>query len=152
MLMGLLVAAKMLLTAPQSAIGVDRQGLRAGCGAPKSVATDFRAREPEGSQPDEVITLDWPELRVRLYRSAATQQVSLLGVTTTSDVLKLDGPVRIGASRHEVVRAMGEPIYEDDSQLIYSLMQEDPREPNQNVRIVFKDDRVVGFDWTYPIE
>jgi hypothetical protein len=144
----LMVAAKLLLTAPQSVVGVDRAKIEARFGRPDGVGTDFVANASEGPR-DRVVTLDWPQLRVRLYVSTETKAVSLLGVTTTSDVLKIDSPVRIGTDRGTILRELGGPIYEDEDQLVYSLTQEDPNAPNQTVRVVFKDDRVVGIDWTY---
>ena len=78
--------------------------------------------------------------------------VSLLGVTTTADVLKLDSPVHIGVDRGTVLRELGGPLYEDQDQIVYSLKEESDDLPNDTVRLVLQDDRVVGIDWTYPLE
>jgi len=145
----LMVAAKMLLTAPQSVVGVDRAKIEAKFGRPTGVGTDF-VPNPSGPR-DSVVTLDWPQLRIRLYVSTETKAVSLLGVTTTADVLKIDSPVRIGTDRGTILRELGGAMFEDQDQLIYSLTQDDPDAVNQTVRVVFKDDRVVGIDWTYPV-
>jgi hypothetical protein len=40
----------------------------------------------------------------------------------------------------------------DEDQIVYSLQQESGTLPNDTVRLVFKDDRVVGIDWTFPLE
>jgi hypothetical protein len=145
----LMVAAKLLLTAPRSVVGVDRAKIEAKFGRPDGVGTDF---VPSGSGPrDRVVTLDWPQLRIRLYVSTETNVVSLLGVTTTSDVLTIDSPVRIGADRGTILRELGGPLFEDEGQLIYALTQDDPDALRDTVRLVFKDDRVVGIDWTYPV-
>lgn len=148
----LLIAAKLFLSAPQSILGSERDKIQARFGAPGSVATDFRPSTTDTAPPDEVVTLDWPQLRVRLYRSETTKVVSLIGVTATSDVLGIDSPIRVGTGRSLVLREFGAPLYEDDDQLVYALTQADPRSPNQSVRIVLREDRVVGFDWTYPLE
>ena len=145
----LMVAAKLLLTAPQTIVGIDRAKIEAKFGRPDGVGTDF-VPNPSGPR-DRVVTLDWPQLRIRLYVSTETKAVSLLGVTTTSDLLKIDSPVKIGADRGTILRELGGPLFEDEDQLIYSLTQDDPDALNETVRVVFKDDRVVGIDWTYPI-
>ena len=145
----LMVAAKLLLTAPQTIVGIDRAKIEAKFGRPDGVGTDF-VPNPSGPR-DRVVTLDWPQLRIRLYVSTETKAVSLLNVTTTSDLLKIDSPVKIGADRGTILRELGGPLFEDEDQLIYSLTQDDPDALNETVRVVFKDDRVVGIDWTYPI-
>jgi hypothetical protein len=147
----LLVAANLLLTAPQSIVGADQGKIQARFGAPDSIATDFRPSSKQGAKPDDILTLDWPQLRIRLYVSAATNSVSLLGVTATSDVLKIDSPVHVGVDRGTVLRELGGPAYEDENQIVYALPQGQDKAPPPTVRIVFRDERVVGFDWTYPI-
>jgi len=72
-------------------------------------------------------------------------------VTTTSDVLEIDSPVHIGVDRGTVLRELGGPLYEDGDQIVYSLKEESDDLPNDTVRLVFRDDRVVGIDWTYPL-
>jgi len=146
----LMVAAKLLLTAPDSGIGVDRAKIEARFGRPESVGTDFRPHA-EGGPPDRVVTLDWLHLRIRLYVRPATNAVSLIGVTTTSDALKTGSAVHIGVDRGTVLRELGGPAYEDEYQVVYSMEQDDPDLAGQTVRIALRDDRVVGFDWTYPI-
>jgi len=146
----LMVAAKLLLTAPESSVGSDRAKIETQFGRPDSVGTDFRP-SPEGGAPDRVVTLDWPQLRIRLYVRPGRNAVSLLGVTTTSDVLKTGSAVHIGVDRGTVLRELGGPIYEDEVQVVYSMEQDDPELKGQTVRIALRDDRVVGFDWTYPV-
>jgi hypothetical protein len=75
----------------------------------------------------------------------------LLGVTATSDVLKIDSPVHVGVDRGTVLRELGGPAYEDENQIVYALPQGQDKAQPPTVRIVFRDERVVGFDWTYPI-
>jgi len=147
----LMVAAKLFLTAPQTAVGVDQGAIQERFGRPDAVGTDFRPKPKDGPA-DNVVTLDWPQLRIRLFVSPKNKSVSLLGVTTTSDVLKIDSPVHIGVDRGTVLRELGGPVLEDERQIVYSLQQEDPELPNQSVRIVFQDDRVVGIDWAYPAQ
>jgi len=147
----LLIAASLLLNAPQSIVGVDRDTIQARFGAPVSIATDFKPSPAPGDKPDGIVTLDWPQLRIRLYVPASGKSAALLGVTTTSDVLKIDSPVRIGVDRGTVLRELGGPTYEDENQLVYSLTQDVADAPNPTVRIVFHDDRVIGLDWTYPL-
>jgi len=147
----LLVAAKMLLTAPQATVGVDRKKMQAEFGRPESVGTDFKEAPKGGGPADTLVTLDWPNLRIRLYNYSQKHVAALVGVTTTSDVLKTGSAVRIGADRSTVLRELGAPFYEDEQQLVYSSTQDDPDAPNDTVRIVFRDDHVVGFDWTFPV-
>ena len=141
----LLVAAKLLLTAPHDAVGIDRVRIEARFGNPIGVGTDII---PAG----KLVTLDWSDLRIRLFESSETHAVQLVGVTTTADVLKFGSPVHIGVDRGTVLRELGGPAFEDEDQVVYSLNQESGIEPNDTVRLVFRDDRVVGIDWTYPIE
>jgi hypothetical protein len=148
----LLVAAKLLLMAPQSAVGTDRTRLEARLGTPSGVGTDLvAARRGEGTS-DRVVTLDWPDVRVRLYESPATRSVALIGVTVTKDLLAIDSPVHIGVDRGTVLYQLGTPAYEDDTQLVYSLQQESAALPNDTMRLVFRDGRVVGIDWTFPLD
>ena len=147
----LLVAAKLLLTAPQSAVGIDRSRIEARFGTPVGVGTDFIRATDDNPTAGRLVTLDWPDLRIRLFESTETHAVQLVGVTTTADVLKFGSPVHIGVDRGTVLRELGGPAYEDDDQIVYSLNQQSGIEPNDTVRLVFRDDRVVGIDWTYPI-
>ena len=147
----LMAAAKLLLTAPSAIVGVERAKIEAKFGAPHGIGTDYMP-DPSGTgAKDRIVTIDWPELRVRLYESAATKSVSLLGVTTTSDVLKIASPIHIGVDRSTVLRELGGPIFEDGDQIVYSLKEEDDSFPNDTVRLVFRNDLVVGIDWSYPI-
>lgn len=148
----LLVAAKLLLVAPRSAVGTDRARLEARLGAPSGVGTDLVAARRGDGATDRVVTLDWPDVRVRLYESQAKKSVVLIGVTVTKDLLAIDSPVRIGVDRGTVLYRLGAPAYEDENQVVYSLQQESAALPNDTLRIVFRDDRVVGIDWTYPLE
>jgi hypothetical protein len=147
----LMAAAKLLLTAPGSILGTERAKIEAKFGTPQGVGTDFMAAPAADGTKDRVITMDWPQLRIRLYESGATHSVQLLGVTTTADLLKIDSPVHIGVDRSTVLRELGGAVYEDADQIVYSLKEEDASLPNQTVRLVFRDDRVVGIDWSYPI-
>jgi len=147
----LMVAAKLFLTAPGSIVGVERAKIVARFGTPQSIGTDFMPQATASGVKDRVVTLDWPQLRIRLYEFGATSSVQLLGVTTTSDMLKIDSPIHIGVDRSTVLRELGGAAYEDDDQIVYSLREEDPSLPNQTVRLVFRDDRVVGIDWSYPL-
>jgi len=146
----LMVAARLLLTAPESSVGVDRAKIEARFGRPDSVGTDFRPNA-SGGLPDRVVTLTWPQLLIRMYVHPATNSVSLLGVTTTSDLVKTGSAVRIGVDRGTVLRELGGPAYEDENQIVYSMEQDDPDLKGQTVRIALRDDHVVGFDWTYPL-
>ena len=146
----LMVAAKLLLTAPESSVGVDRAKIEERFGRPDSVGTDFRGK-PEGGAPDRLVTLDWPQLRIRLYVRPGRNAASLLGVTTTSDLFKTGSAVHIGVDRATVLRELGGPAFEDEFQIVYSMEQDDPDLKGQTVRIALRDDRVVGFDWTYPL-
>jgi hypothetical protein len=147
----LMVAAKLFLTTPLENVGINRAKLEARFGRPSGIGTDYVPSPTHDGAKDNVVTLEWPELRVRLYVSSATNVVSLLGVTTTADVLELDSPVHIGVDRGTVLRELGGPLYEDENQIVYSLKEESDELPNDTVRLVFKDDRVVGIDWTYPL-
>src|SRR5882672_10242094 len=117
----LLVAAKLFLNAPLAIVGIDQAKIQAQFGKPDSVATDFRPSPANAGSTDRIVTLDWPQLRVRLYESAAKRSVSLLGVTTTADVLKIDSAVHVGVDRGTVLRTLGGPAYEDEDQVVYSL-------------------------------
>ena len=73
----LLVAAKLLLTAPTAILGTDRARIEARLGRPLGVGTDLmRNRHGEGTT-DRVITLDWPDIRVRLYEVPSAKTVSM---------------------------------------------------------------------------
>ena len=146
----LLVAAKLLLLAPQTQLGSDRTAIEARLGTPLGVGTDWMA-ERGRDRSDRIVTLDWPEIRVRLYESPATKSVALLGVTVTKDVLSIDSPVHVGVDRGTVLRELGGPAFEDQDQIVYSLQQENEAGPNYTMRMAIKDDRVVGIDWTYPL-
>ncbi len=148
----LMVAAKLLLTAPNSIVGIERARIEKKFGRPASIGTDFRPSPTLAGETDRVVTLDWPQLRVRLYESAATSAVALLSVTTTKDMLPADSPIHIGVDRGTVLRELGGPIYEDENQVVYSLQEEDRSLPNSTVRIVFENDRIIGLDWTFPLE
>ena len=144
----LLVAAKLLLMAPQKAVGADRAKIEARLGAPVSVGIDMMPRHDDGTV-DHVITLDWPDLRIRLYEVAASHTTTLIGVTTTKDLPGLDTPVGVGSDRGTILRELGGPAYEDRDQIVYALLQDGDDQPNDTVRFVFKDDRVIGIDWTF---
>ena len=133
----LMVAAKLFLTTPHEIVGIDRAKLEARFGKPVGVGTDYVPSPTRGGAKDNVVTLDWPDLRVRLHVSSATNVVSLLGVTTTADVLKLDSPIHIGVDRGTVLRELGGPLYEDEDQLVYSLKEDSDDLPNDTVRFVF---------------
>jgi len=148
----LMVAAKLFLTKPRTEVGINRAKLEARFGPPMGIGTDYVPSPTNAGTKDNVVTLEWPDLRVRLYVASATSIVSLLGVTTTSDVLKLDSPVHVGVDRGTVLRELGGPLYEDGDQIVYSLKEDGDDLPNDTVRLVFKDDHVVGIDWTYPLE
>ena len=145
----LMVAAKLLLTSPRAVVGTNRAKLEARFGRPSGVGTDFVPSPTTAGANDSVVTLDWPELRIRLYVSLAPNAVWLLGVTTTSDALTLDSPIHIGVDRGSVLRELGGPLYEDQDQIVYSLKEESDDLANDTVRLVFRDDRVVGIDGTY---
>jgi hypothetical protein len=146
----LVVAAKFLLTAPESIVGRDRAAIERRFGTPTGVGIDtVRDRRGDGAT-DHVVTLDWPDMRVRLY--AAPDTTSLIGVTVTKDLIKIDSPVHIGVDRGTVLRELGPPAYEDENQIVYSLQQDGASLPGDTLRLVFRDDRVVGIDWTYPLE
>jgi hypothetical protein len=148
----LLVAAKLLLMAPQSAVGTDRTRIEARLGSPTGVGTDLvPGRHGEGTT-DRVVTLDWPDVRVRLYESPAAKSVVLIGVTVTKDLPGIDSPVHIGVDRGTVLYRLGAPAYEDENQVVYSLQQESATLPNDTMRLVFRDDRVIGIDWTFPLD
>jgi hypothetical protein len=147
-----MAAAKLLLTAPGSLVGTERAKIEARFGTPVGVGTDFMGDPTAAGVKARVVTLDWPELRVRLYESADSKTVALLGVTTTSDILKIASPIHIGVERSAVLRELGGPVYEDRDQIVYSLREEDPALPNQTVRLVFRDNVVVGIDWFYPVD
>ncbi len=147
----LMVTAKLFLTTPRHDVGINRAKLEARFGRPLEVGTDYIPSPTDPGAKDNIVTLEWPELRVRLYVSSGTNTVSLLGVTTTSDVLELDSPVHIGVDRGTVLRELGGPLFEDADQIVYSLKEESDDAPGDTVRLVFRDDRVVGIDWTYPI-
>jgi hypothetical protein len=148
----LMVAAKLFLTTPRTNVGINRAKIEARFGRPVGVGTDYVPSPTKPEAKDNVVTLEWPDLRIRLYVDSATSVVSLLGVTTTSDVLKLDSPVHVGVDRGTVLRELGGPLYEDADQVVYSLKEESDDLPNETVRLVFKDDLVVGIDWTYPLD
>jgi len=148
----LMVAAKLFLATPRDNVGINRAKLEARFGRPLGVGTDYIPSPTNAGAKDNVVTLEWPELRIRLHVSSATNVVSLIGVTTTADVLKLDSPIHIGLDRGTVLRELGGPLYEDGDQIVYSLKEESDDLPNDTVRLVFKDDRVVGIDWTYPLD
>jgi hypothetical protein len=145
-----LVAAKLLLLAPQVQLGSDRATIEARLGTPLGIGTDWMA-ERGRDRSDRVVTLDWPDIRVRLYESPVTKSVALLGVTVTKDVLAIDSPVHVGVDRGTVLRELGGPAFEDKDQIVYSLQQEDATGPSSTMRVVFRDDRVIGIDWTYPL-
>jgi hypothetical protein len=147
----LLVAAKLLLLAPQKVVGTERAKIEARLGRPVSVGTDMTARREDGTV-DRVVTLDWQDLRVRLYEVPGAHTVSLIGVTTTKDLPGLDTPVGIGSDRATILRELGGPAYEDKDQIIYALRQDGDDQPNDTMRFVFKDDRVAGIDWTFRLE
>jgi hypothetical protein len=146
----LLVAAKLLLLAPQAQLGSDRAAIETRLGTPLGVGTDWMA-ERGRDRSDRVVTLDWPDIRVRLYESPATKSVVLLGVTVTKDVLSIDSPVHVGVDRGTVLRELGGPAFEDQDQIVYSLQQESTGGPNYTMRVVLQNDRVIGIDWTYPL-
>jgi hypothetical protein len=148
----LLVAARLLLTAPLDKVGIDKGTMQARFGAPQSVSTDYYPSPAAPGLKNDVVTLDWPQLRVRLHVDGGTQAVTLLGVTATADVLKIDSPVHIGVDRGTVLRELGGPLYEDEIQIVYGLSADPTDRTNPTVRIVFKGDRVVGLDWTYPVQ
>jgi hypothetical protein len=148
----LMVAAKLFLSTPRSNVGINRAKLETRFGPPTGIGTDYVPSPTNAGAKDNVVTLDWPDLRVRLYVASATNVVSLLGITTTSDLLELDSPVHIGVDRGTVLRELGGPLYEDGDQVVYSLKEENDDLPNDTVRFVFKDDHVVGIDWTYILE
>src|SRR4029077_7972396 len=102
----LMVAAKLFLTTPRSDVGINRAKLEARFGQPVGVGTDYVSSPTNPGTKDNVVTLEWPNLRIRLYVASATSVVSLLGVTTTSDVLELDSPVHIGVDRGTVLREL----------------------------------------------
>ncbi|HEX4822799.1 MAG TPA: hypothetical protein VFV19_00640 [Candidatus Polarisedimenticolaceae bacterium] len=144
----LLVAAKLLLLAPQKVVGTERAKIEARLGQPSSVGTDMSPKKEDGSV-DRVVTLDWADLRVRLFESPSSHTVALLGVTTTKDLPGLDTPVGVGSDRGTVLRELGGPAYEDQDQIVYALQQDGDDQPNDTMRFVMKDDRVIGIDWTF---
>jgi hypothetical protein len=148
----LLVAAKLLLLAPETVVGTERAKIEARLGTPSGVGTDLMAGLRGGGATDRVVTLDWPDVRVRLYESPSTHTVTLIGVTVTKDLPGIDSPVHIGTDRGTVLRELGGPAYEDADQIVYALRQESGALPNDTVRLVLKDDRVIGIDWTFPLE
>jgi hypothetical protein len=148
----LMLAAKLFLTTPRENVGINRAKLESRFGPPVGIGTDYVPSPTKTGVKDNVVTLEWPELRVRLYVSSSTNVVSLLNVMTTADVLELDSPVHIGVDRGTVLRELGGPLYEDRDQIVYSLNEESDDLPNDTVRFVIQNDRVVGIDWTYPLQ
>ena len=147
----LLVAAKLLLLAPQKAVGAERAKIEARLGTPVSVGTDMAVHHDDGSV-DRVVTLDWPDVRIRLYEVPSSHAVTLIGVTTTKDLPGLNTPVGVGSDRGAILRELGGPAYEDQDQIIYALRQDGNDQPNDTMRFVLKDDRVVGIDWTFRLQ
>jgi hypothetical protein len=147
----LLVAAKLLLLAPQKVVGTDRAKIEARLGQPQSVGTDMTTHHDDGTV-DRVVTLDWPDVRIRLYEIPSAHTIALIGLTMTKDLPGLDTPVGIGSDRGTILRELGGPAYEDMDQIIYTLQQDGDDQPNDTMRLVFKNDRVVGIDWTFRSE
>jgi len=148
----LLIAAKLLLLAPATAVGTDRTKIEARFGQPVSIGTDMLGTRRADGTTDRVVTLDWADLRVRLYEAPDPRRVVLIGVTATKDIPGIGSAVGIGSDRGTVLRELGGPAYEDEQQIVYSLQQENAALPNDTLRLVLRDDRVVGLDWTFPLE
>lgn len=147
----LLVAAKLVILAPQTSVGPDRGPLETRLGRPLAVGTDLIGARRGDEGADRVVTLDWQDARVRLYEAASGTKPRLIGVTVTRNVFDIDPPAQIGVDRATLLRALGGPAYEDEHQLIYTLRQESPDLPDDTVRFVLDDDRVIGIDWTFPL-
>jgi len=128
-----LTAAQILIHAPQQELGATRASVEKKLGPSGSVGTDFPASPFVEGGRDQVLTLGY------------------LAVVSGTDLIPTRTGVKIGADRGALLRELGGPDYEDEDQLVYSDPHPDDPRVSDQVRLLLKDDRLIGIEWRYAV-
>lgn len=137
---------KALVEAPIQRLGRSRASMQAALGPPAAVRTEQVANPHEPSQMDQIHTLTYPGLVIRLYDVVAFKKEMLLSVRMTQNYPGLL-PELMGQNERTIISALGPPTisgrevweYKDD-------------EGNDQVRVEFKDAVVVAVEWNYYVD
>lgn len=146
-----LTAAQILIHAPQQELGTSRATVEKRLGPSGSVGTDYPASPFVEGGKDEVLTLDYPGAQIRVYVIPSRKTSALLAVVSGKDVIPTGTGVKIGADRGALLRELGGPDYEDEDQLVYSDPHPDDPRVADKVRLILKDDRLIGIEWRYAV-
>jgi hypothetical protein len=146
-----LTAAQILIHAPQQELGATRASVEKKLGPSGSVGTDFPASPFVEGGRDQVLTLGYPGAQIRVYAVPGRNTSALLAVVSGTDLIPTRTGVKIGADRGALLRELGGPDYEDEDQLVYSDPHPDDPRVSDQVRLLLKDDRLIGIEWRYAV-
>ena len=140
-----LTAAQLLIGAPLDLVGTNRAQVASRLGQPLSTGIDYK-EGPDGTS-DKVVTLDYPMMQIRLHETPSAS--TLLSLVTVDERFGTRTAVHVGVDRGTVLREMGGPAYEDDDQIIYVEPRPDNPASGDRVRLIIREDHVIGIEWNF---
>jgi len=137
---------KALVEAPIQRLGRSRASVQAALGSPSSVRIEQVANPHLPSQVDQIHTLTYPGLVIRLYDVVAFKKEMLLSVRMTQNY---PGPLPdlIGQTERAIISSLGPPTISGGTVWEYH-----DDEGNDQVRVEFKDSVVVAVEWNYYVD
>lgn len=137
---------KALIDAPIRRLGQSRASVQATLGPPSSVWKEEVANPHDPKQTDQVHTLTYPGLVLRLYDVVLFKKEILLSVRMTRNHPGLL-PDLIGQNEKAIISSLGSPTISGGEVWEYH-----DEEGNNQVRIEFKDAVVVAVEWNFYLD
>lgn len=137
---------KVLIKAPIRRLGQSRASVQATLGPPSSVWKEEVANPHDPRQTDQVHTLTYPGLVIRLYDVVVFKKEILLSVRMTQNHPGLL-PDFIGQTETAINSSVGSPTISGGEVWEYH-----DEEGNNQVRIEFKDAVVVAVEWNFYLD
>jgi len=138
--------ANVLVDAPIRRLGGSRASVQAQLGPPSSVRTEDFANRHDPGQRDQIHTLTYQGLVIRLYNVVAFKKEMLLSVRMTQNYPALL-PELIGQHERAIISSLGSPTI-----LAGEVWEYQDAEGNDQMRIEFKDSVVVAVEWNYYVD
>jgi hypothetical protein len=137
---------KVLVEAPIRGLGRSRDSIQAALGPPSSVRKEEVTNPHDPRQTDQVHTLTYPGLVIRIYDVVVFKKEILLSVRMTQNHSRLL-PDLIGQNEKAIIASLGSPKTSGNEVWEYH-----DEEGNDQVRIEFKDAAVVAVEWNYYLD
>ena len=140
-----------LVHAPIKQIGENNQSVQAILGTPSSSVTEQLTNRHDPKQKDQIHTLTYKSLIVRIYSAPSINKEMLLSVRLTENrpgVL----PELIGQTMKSITERFGEPMSKDGNIFKYIPVY-NVDEPGQDVvKIEFNNSLVSAIEWDYYVD